>query len=305
MGRLPLLSQLTPYRLGASPTQYGDNEHRGSDPYIRRDRTDDELDRALREQWFVLVVGDSKAGKSRTAYEAARRLTDPQGERHDPAVLVPKNTAVLAKILDLDPPLEMGKPPALLWLDDLTEGELGGLSQDVLDRLRGHMLVLGTITAERYGRIEASDSEVGRPARQAAARATVIRLHSELTDTELQAARTAYPEESFESGIGEQLVAAEHLLKRYENACQGAQPHGGAVVRAAIDWVRMDVGRPIRRSELATPLPAVSPGDPSDLYPLDRPGRAAEVGLHAGGRPHRLTSTDRRRERRRRGLPAL
>ena len=40
------------------------------DPYVARD-TDDELDRALRERPFVLVVGDPKAGKSRTAYEAA------------------------------------------------------------------------------------------------------------------------------------------------------------------------------------------------------------------------------------------
>jgi hypothetical protein len=66
-----------------------------------------------------------------------------------------------------------------------------------------------------------------------------------------------YPDVRFEvgSGIGEQLVAAEQLLRRYDNARQGAEPHGWAIVQAAIDWVRMDVGRPIQRSELAALYP--------------------------------------------------
>lgn len=82
-----------------------------------------------------------------------------------------------------------------------------------------------------------------------------MRLRSELTDAELQAAQVGYPNESFEAGIGEQLVAAEHLLERYDDARQGAEPHAAALVQAAIDWVRMDVGRPIRLSELATLYP--------------------------------------------------
>jgi cellulose synthase operon protein C len=145
---------------------------------------DDELDRALREQPFVLVVGDSKAGKSRSTYEAARRLTH-NGQSHDPRVLVPKGTANLSKILDLDPMPELGVRPALVWLDDLTEGELAGLTPGVLDRLRGQAIVLGTITAQRYDRVEASDTEVGRSARQALARAGIpVRLDSEMTDGE-------------------------------------------------------------------------------------------------------------------------
>jgi hypothetical protein len=35
--------------------------------------------------------------------------------------------------------------------------------------------------------------------------------------------------------------------------------HGWAVVQAAIDWVRMDVGRPVRRSELASLYPLYVP----------------------------------------------
>jgi hypothetical protein len=39
----------------------------------------------------------------------------------------------------------------------------------VLDRLRQEpVLILGTITAQRYGRIEASDNKIGRSARPGA-----------------------------------------------------------------------------------------------------------------------------------------
>ena len=107
-GRLRRLSTLSPYRLGVSPSRYGSEDQSGADPYVSRgdgDRgADRELDRALQRRGaFVLVVGDSKAGKSRTAYEAARRLTV-NGRPHDPKVMVPQGTAAIGPLLDLDPP---------------------------------------------------------------------------------------------------------------------------------------------------------------------------------------------------------
>jgi hypothetical protein len=90
-GELPRLSTLSPYKLGAWPSRYGDEEHEG---WIRTCLGRLTMDEALREKPFVLVVGDSLAGKSRTAYEAARRLTR-DGVKHDPVVLVPKGAASL------------------------------------------------------------------------------------------------------------------------------------------------------------------------------------------------------------------
>ena len=201
----------------------------GADPYVRR-TADDELDEALRDKPFVLVVGDSKAGKSRTAYEAARRLTN--GGPHDPKVLVPKNAAAVGPLLNLDPSLDLRPAPALLWLDDLTEGELGGLTGELLDRLQHQQVrILATITAQRYERIEASETEIGRTARQALNRATIVLLDTELTEAEQAAALAAYPVETFEAGIGEQLVAAEKLAARYDTARRGGEPHGWALVR--------------------------------------------------------------------------
>jgi hypothetical protein len=65
-GQLPRLSTV-------SPSRYGSEGPAGTDTYVRRN-ADDELDHALRNKPFVLVA-DSRAGKSRTAAEAARRLT--------------------------------------------------------------------------------------------------------------------------------------------------------------------------------------------------------------------------------------
>jgi tetratricopeptide (TPR) repeat protein len=102
----------------------------------------------------------------------------------------------------------------------------------------------------------------------------VVRLNADLTETERAAAEAAYPEETFEVGIGEQLVAADKLADRYDNAGHGGEPHGWAVVQAAIDWVRMDIGRPIRRSELHCLYPIylrmVRPTDET-LSDLDKP----------------------------------
>jgi len=252
-GQLPRLSALSPYRLGVSPSRYGSEEQRGDDPYVSRVK-DDELDQALGSKRFVLVVGDSKSGKSRTAYEAVTRLRH-ASQAHDPRVLVPKSTDLLEQLLDLDPPLDLHPEPALLWLDDLTESALAVLTPALLDRLTGQMIVLGTLTAQRYSRVMESDSDIGRTAQLALRRATVIRLEAGLTKEERAEAEQKYPKERFEAGIGEQLVAVDQLLNRYDNARQGANPHGGAIVQAAIDWTRMGVGRPIRAHELVALCP--------------------------------------------------
>ena len=45
-------------------------------------------------------------------------------------------------------------------------------------------------------------------------------------------------------------LAIDELTRKYDNARQGANYHGWAVVQAAIDWTRMSVGRPISQHEL-------------------------------------------------------
>lgn len=80
--------------------------------------------------------------------------------------------------------MDLHPAPALLWLDDLTANELEALTQALLDRLTGQMIVLGTMTAQQHNRVMDKDSDIGRDARLALQRATVIRLEAGLTNEE-------------------------------------------------------------------------------------------------------------------------
>jgi hypothetical protein len=74
-GDLPCVEDLDPYRLGASISDYGDQGTYGQrDPYIPRTRNhvDERVSAALRADNLVLVVGPSKVGKTRTAFQAVR-----------------------------------------------------------------------------------------------------------------------------------------------------------------------------------------------------------------------------------------
>src|SRR4029077_6853543 len=73
---LPLLAALDPYRLGATPSEFGGSRSYGQrDPYVprTRDNVDSRVRAALPPGRLVLVVGPSKRGKSRTSFEAAQQ----------------------------------------------------------------------------------------------------------------------------------------------------------------------------------------------------------------------------------------
>jgi hypothetical protein len=74
-GRLPKVSEVSPYQLGVSSSAYAADDARRNDPYVQRREADEMLSTALSslESRFVILVGDSKSGKSRTTYEAVRR----------------------------------------------------------------------------------------------------------------------------------------------------------------------------------------------------------------------------------------
>ena len=70
---LPLVADLDPYRLGTTPTDYGDSASYGErDPYVQRTSQDVDIRvrAALQPGRMALLVGPSKAGKTRTAFEA-------------------------------------------------------------------------------------------------------------------------------------------------------------------------------------------------------------------------------------------
>ncbi|MET7606610.1 tetratricopeptide repeat protein [Streptomyces avermitilis] len=205
----------------------------------------DEQARGVRP--FILLSGDSKAGKSRTLIELLRRRLP--GAR----LVVPRDSpsapGELARL-----PLPTGGDPAVLWLDDIQDYlRPGGVDLKVLDAFARHwppVVVVATITSEAYSRLKAPKGEVNRAARRVLARTEPIILPRLLRDEDRAAAQSHYPLEDFtDRGIGELMVAAP-LLEERLNGGREECPEGWAVVRAAVDWQRMGCEAPLTETAL-------------------------------------------------------
>jgi tetratricopeptide (TPR) repeat protein len=244
-------------------------------PYVDR-VTEPDLATAMRESTFVLLRGPSKAGKSRTAFEVARRVFP------DALAIVPRRPrpdhptlAEVLKTLDLE--RSAGARKVILWLDDLQDFvSAGSIDESLWTALTSHEprisvvatirdtahdLILGGATAsEQFAVSESSRKQ----ALDLIARATEVVLPSILGPTELEEAERRYPGEDFSVGLGAQLVDAPYLIQRFETG-RSSNPAGAAIVQAAVDWSRAGVPRPVARSELFT-LGRVHDYRPSAAY---------------------------------------
>ncbi|MFP2926354.1 tetratricopeptide repeat protein [Pyxidicoccus sp. 3LG] len=248
----PRAQDVDPYHLmGVTESELARHYAQGDTrpPYVMRD-ADAELDRALTTSDLVLLVGHSKSGKSRAAFEAALRLYPKS------PLIIPADRESLAELSHIEPPLEWAPDPAIVWLDDL-QRFLGpnGLSVSVLNRLtqeRGRVKLLATMTSKRYEDYLRSTSDVEKELVLLLRRFRQVRIESELSLSEAQRAQALYPNEPREKlvdGLGEHLVAAHELWNKYDTA-KATFPQGHALVRAAIDWRRAGLQRPIPESTL-------------------------------------------------------
>jgi len=242
--------------------------------YVPRD-VDDTLDAALGRattgRAFVLVVGDSAAGKTRVAYEAMRRTVP------DWRLIVPGSRESLAALLNVDMPLH----DTVVWLDDL-ERFLGpdGLTIKLLDRLAGdrsaRVAVLATMRAAEWRAIADGGMSGLRVDLASIERYFhVVRLSRHFTPAELARANdrawdpriaTALAATRSSHEIPELLVASLRLLERWRHADALDNPSaivGGAIVTAAIDCRRAGFLRPIPEALLY------------DLYSVYLPSRFA------------------------------
>ncbi|MEU3645543.1 tetratricopeptide repeat protein [Lentzea sp. NPDC034063] len=243
-GRLPIVKDVSDTALGVTPTRH---TREGSAPYIGRSNADAALHQSLNGAApiypFVIVYGDSKAGKSHTAAEAVR-LHFAESE-----ILVPASAEALGGLVTLDPPVPLRSKPAVLWLDDLTPSHLGQLTNTALSRLRESVVVVGTMTSQRYNDIIRTGSEVSAVGRIALRNATCIRLDFNLTDDERSESRKHYPDDNIEASIGESLVGGEELLAKFD-AGRSDSPAGLAIVQAAVDFRRAGLTRKVKTEEL-------------------------------------------------------
>lgn len=140
-GKLPQVRQLSdPLAWGVHPTAASS----GSDvvPFVPRD-VDEELRAQLTKNAFVLVVGDSTAGKSRCAFEAVRAVLP----RH--TLIIPTAVGSIAATLKAAERYSR----CVLWLDDINrwfaspELTREAISQLLTPGKRRHRVVVATLRA--------------------------------------------------------------------------------------------------------------------------------------------------------------
>jgi hypothetical protein len=279
-GRMPAVRDITdPVRLGvhrAAPAAVPAEVPGGRDgaaehvpAYVPRD-VDGRLRELLAAGGFVLLVGDSTAGKTRAAFEAMAAtlprhvLVCPSSRE---AVSVAVTQAAQAR-------------RCVLWLDDLERflGS-GGLTAAQLGRLiigGGHRrVILATLRAVEEARLAdaAADADDGvrdalRDTRRVLDQATTIRMARMFSPEELDRARARDWDprvaealgHSREYGIAEYLAAGPELLQDWEDArgaAAGRHARGAALVAAAID---------LRRAGHTGPIPRVVLGYVQEQY---------------------------------------
>jgi tetratricopeptide (TPR) repeat protein len=226
-------------------------------PYVRR-TVDDQLESELTGgSFFILIVGDSAAGKSRSAFEAIQRCFPCR------RLLLPSEDISLGPLLELSPKLN----DSILWLDNIEPYLPDKLTPGILDRLLAaggsSFTVVATMRAAAHDRYTArEDGEAGNDVLE---RARIVRIprkldaserarvHDRFADARLDAALDRY-------GLGEYLAAGPELISRYENA-SATNPLGRALVHAAVDWRRAGQSRPIRENLLRRLCPIYLEGD--------------------------------------------
>lgn len=230
-----------PYVLGVSHSEIADRFDLGDGPpYVSRD-VDAELDRCLVRGVFTILVGPSKAGKSRTAFEAIRRNC---GDRE---LIAFSSTALRGQTLAplLDEAISATTQDKVIWLDGLYDFlRTGALTLPVLNGWLARapeLIVISTLRSHDLSELRGTSPDgIGAEFHQILDRAAMIPLMPNLTASETKQAAEAYPGESFDDGLGVHLVAGPRLVERYVEAV-GTCPEGHAVVTAAVDRYRVGI----------------------------------------------------------------
>jgi hypothetical protein len=192
---LRTFDELNAYYLGVFPVPAGhaDGGHLG--PYLERD-ADGEIRDAIRTEPFLVVFGPPRGGKSRTTYDAARQ------ELARAWAVLPEGPDELARLLDIEPPLDFGSGTAVLWLDSL-DRFLPSLDLDLMDAARrGGLHIVATVRESAYQAMLEASGQEGELGRRILSRARGIHLPATLSAREEDAARVQFPKRAPGSPLG-------------------------------------------------------------------------------------------------------
>lgn len=263
-GKLPQVRQLSdPLAWGVHPTAASS----GSDvvPFVPRD-VDEELRAQLTKNAFVLVVGDSTAGKSRCAFEAVRAVLP----RH--TLIIPTAVGSIAATLKAAERYSR----CVLWLDDINrwfaspELTREAISQLLTPGKRRHRVVVATLRAaeaDNWSTMpeEATALDTYRKVQDLLKLARLFRLDRLFSPAERERARDYVSdariadalEHADEYGLAEYLANGPQRWEEWQNAWSvntnpqaPTHPRGAALVAAAVDLRRAGYVSPIPRALL-------------------------------------------------------
>ena len=196
---------------------------------------------------LIVLVGPAKAGKSRTLYEALTL----ESALADAVIVTPKDAAALIAAVDPEAVEQLPPGPVVIWLDDLErflslkERGIRAATVTAITKLPRRAIALATARETTQMDELARHPDV-----------SIVRLKRQLTDTETERFAEAYPAESIdelkEPGLGGWASGAKVLADRLRST---ESPEGAAVVRAAVDWTRAGMVRPIAEDTLRTLWP--------------------------------------------------
>ncbi|GAA2134612.1 tetratricopeptide repeat protein [Actinomadura napierensis] len=228
--------------------------------YVLRD-IDAELRRELGGGGFVLLVGDSAAGKTRAAFEAVRAMLP------DHTLIVPENRDGVAAAVRRAATIRR----CVLWLNDIHDylGTGGLTRRQVAELLAGdehHRVIVATLRAAEEDRLtaggdDAEGRQVQRDSQAVLEQAHRIFVERRFSETEQNHARDLAVEDSRVAdalehadsyGIAEYLACGPQLLQEWERArIRGGHPRAAALVAAAVDVRRAGFTAPLPRELLA------------------------------------------------------
>jgi uncharacterized protein len=194
---------------------------------------------------LVLVVGDSAAGKSRSAAEAVHRHPTLGARR----LVVPLLDGGLARLLEA-----VSLDGTLVWLDDLDKHIARGLDTATCRRLLDHydVVVIATIRASE---LQARGGDLKDPVWELlndTDRVRRIDVEAALSGTEVADAHERFSDrgllEALDQGVGlgEWLVAGPRL----EQKLQGATGPRKALLHTVLAWYRTGLKQPLPEADM-------------------------------------------------------
>jgi hypothetical protein len=248
------VAEALPRELGVHPSIRVPDQNGDQPPYVERDH-DAELRQTLagcgRGGGFVLLIGESSVGKTRSLLEALRSVSPNRW------LIQPADVAEICA-LAADPPRG-----SVLWLDDLQRylnGERGVDAVTLRGLIRAGVLIVGTVWPDDYQ----AASTLYRPGpddprarvREALALAQTVDVPRRLTAAERdRTAELAAHDLRLRIALGDadlgvtQVLAAGPALVRWWE--QSTDAYGAAVISAAADARRLGVTGPLGREFLA------------------------------------------------------